>query len=144
MNYIALANTTAVIHFISIVAVIAGLLLCFRYKRFRPFEAGALILIVVLWSYYGNCPFTILEEYFRTLASQPSGITNVGFLPYYAEKLFDIEFTSRTVQRTTFFVGGMIFAGSIEWLAPIMHTEVFKARALLRKLLRKKGGKRYA
>lgn len=132
-NYEFLADATALTHFAIILAVIIGLLVSFRYKRFRPWEAGALILIVVLWSYYGNCPLTILEEYFRTLAGNPSGITNVGFLPFYANKLLNVEITSRLVQRTTFFTGGAIFAASIEWLSPVMHMEIFKIRRMFRR-----------
>jgi len=137
MDYNFWADATAVVHALTIAAVIAGLLVSFRYKRFRPWEAGALVLVVVLWSYYGNCPFTILEEHFRTLAGNPSGITNVGFLPYYANKLLGIEFTSRLVQRTTFFAGGALFAASIEWLSPIMHYELFKLRRIFRRAKRK-------
>lgn len=135
MNYDLFADTTAVIHFSIIVAVIVGLLISFRYKRFRPWEAGALIAIVVLWSYYGNCPLTILEEYFRTLAGNPSGITNVGFLPYYADKIFAISLSSKIIQRTTFFTGGAIFAASIEWLAPYFHFHLFSVRRTLRRML---------
>src|SRR3989344_5971828 len=136
MDYLTLANVTAIVHFITIVAVVVGLLACFRYKRFRPLEAGVLILVVVLWSYYGNCPLTILEEKLRMLAGKPSGITEVGFLPYYANKLFGISLSSRLVQRTTFFTGGAIFTASLEWLAPYMHMEIFKLRKTLRKLVR--------
>lgn len=144
MNYSFLADTTAVMHFTIIVAVILGLLISFRYKRFRPWEAGALLAIVVLWSYYGNCPLTIVEEHFRTLAGMPSGITNIGFLPYYAEKFLDINLASRTVQRTTFFVGGIIFAGSFEWLSPFLHMEVVRFRVAFRKMFKKNNRKRYS
>src|SRR3989344_8776761 len=137
MNYDLFANTTAVVHFTTIVAVIVGLLVCFRYKRFRPWEAGALITIVVLWSYYGNCPLTILEEKLRTLAGNPTGITNIGLTPFYANKLLGVSFTSRMVQQTTFFTGGALFAASIEWLSPVMHLELFRARRLFRKAKRK-------
>lgn len=133
MDYNFWADATAVSHATIIIAVIVGLLISFRYKRFRPWEAGALILIVVLWSYYGNCPLTILEEKLRILAGNPSGITDVGFTSFYMNKLFGIEFTSRMVQRTTFFTGGAIFAASIEWLSPVMHMEVFKIRKILRR-----------
>lgn len=138
MDYNLLADTTAAVHFATIVAVLAGLLISFRYKRFRPWEAGALLAVVVLWSYYGNCPLTIAEEYFRTLGGNPSGITNVGFLPYYANKLLDIEFSSRIVQNTTFFTGGLFFAASIDWLAPFFHMEIFKLRKLFKKPARHK------
>jgi hypothetical protein len=137
MNYNFLADATAATHFAIILAVFVGLFISFRYKRFRPWEAGALIIIVVLWSYYGNCPLTIVEEYFRTLAGNPTGITDVGFLPYYANKLLGIELSSRMVQRTTFFTGGMLFAGSLEWLSPILHYELFKMRRIFRRAKRK-------
>ncbi len=135
MNYELWANLTAIVHALILLAVFLGLLISYRYKRFRPWEAGALISIVVLWSYYGNCPLTILEEHFRVLAGSPSGITDVGFLPYYAEKIFGLNIPSRIVQRTTFFMGGVIFAGSIESLAPFLHKEVFKLRRRKRRSL---------
>jgi hypothetical protein len=137
MNYGFLANATAVTHITLIVVVLAGLLISFRYKRFRPWEAGVLIAVVILWSYYGNCPLTILEEKFRILAGKPSGITNVGFLPYYANKLLGISFSSRIVQQTTFFTGGAVFASSIEWLSPFMHYELFRARKFFKRFRRK-------
>lgn len=135
MDYLLLADITAVVHFLILLAVVIGLLVSFRYKRFRPWEAGSLLLIVVLWSYYGNCPLTILEEHYRILGGQPSGITNIGFLPFYADKIFGLTIPSRIVQRGTFFIGGVTFAGSIEWLAPLMHMEVFKLRKAFKKLL---------
>jgi hypothetical protein len=131
MHYNLLADTTAIIHITTVAAVLIGLLVCFRYKRFRPWEAGALIVIVVLWSYYGNCPLTILEEYFRTLAGNPSGITNVGFLPFYAQKFLGFGISSIMVQRTTFFTGGMFFFASLEWLSPFFHYELFRLRRLI-------------
>jgi len=137
MNYAFLANATAVTHFTLIILVIVGLLISFRFKRFRPWEAGALIGVVVLWSYYGNCPLTIVEQYFRDLAGQDANLTSVGFLPYYANKLLDISLSSRLVQKTTFFTGGAIFASSIEWLSPYMHLHLFHFRKSLRKSLRK-------
>jgi hypothetical protein len=136
MNYSFWADATAVTHFTIIVALIVGLLISFRYKRFRPWEAGILIATVLLWSYYGNCPLTIVEEKLRILAGKPSGITNIGFLPYYSNKLLGISFSSLLVQRTTFFTGGALFAASIEWLQPVMHMEIFKFRRALRKIAR--------
>lgn len=132
MNYGILANATAVTHLLTIIAVLVGLLISFRYKRFRPWEAGILIAVVILWSYYGNCPLTILEQYFRELAGQAGvNLTSVGFLPYYAEKLMNISLTSKLVQQSTFFTGGIFFAASIEWLAPVFHMELFKVKKIL-------------
>lgn len=143
MDYGILANATAVIHVSAIILVLVGLLVCFRYKRFRPWEAGTLLAVVVLWSYYGNCPLTIVEQYFRDLAGQNANLTSVGFLPFYANKLMDISLSSRLVQKTTFFTGGAIFASSIEWLAPYFHFHLFHFRKSLKKLFKVKS-KRYA
>lgn len=145
MNYELFANATALTHITIILAVIAGLLVSFRYRRFRPWEAGALISVVVLWSYYGNCPLTILEQYFRDAAGQQANLTSVGFLPYYANKLLDISLSSRLVQQTTFFTGGALFAASIEWLFPFFHMELFKFRKAMKRMFGKKNSrKRYA
>ena|SRR3989344_3184396 len=138
MSYGFLANATAVTHFTAIVAVIVGLLVSFRYKRFRPWEAGILLVVVVLWSYYGNCPLTILEQHFRDLAGQNANLTSIGFLPYYANKLLNFEISSRMVQRTTFFTGGAFFAASLEWLSPYFHFHLFHFRKSLRRSLRKR------
>ena len=139
MSYGFLANATAVIHFTAIVAVIVGLLISFRYKRFRPWEAGILLVVVVLWSYYGNCPLTILEQHFRDLAGQNANLTSIGFLPFYVNKLLNFEISSRMVQRTTFFTGGAFFAASLEWLSPYLHFHLFHARKSFRRSLRKLG-----
>jgi len=133
-NYDLFADTTATIHFIIIVVVIIGLLVSFRYRRFRPWEAGALISIVVLWSYYGNCPLTILEQYFRDLAGQSANLTDVGYLPYYADKFFALGLSAKLIQRATFFTGGAIFVASIEWLAPYFHFHLFGMRRAFRKM----------
>lgn len=143
-NFEVWADTIALTHFLIIVAVIVGLLVSFRYRRFRPWEAGALIAIVVLWSYYGNCPLTILEEKLRTLAGAPSGITEVGFLPFYADKFLGIAISSKVIQRTTFFTGGAIFTASLEWLAPYFHFHLFSVRRSIRKMLGLKPKRRYA
>ena len=139
MSYEALANLTAVTHISTIILVIVGLLVSFRYKRFRPWEAGTLLAVVVLWSYYGNCPLTIIEQHFRDLAGQDTNLTSVGFLPYYADKFLNYSLSSRTVQKFTFFTGGTIFTASIEWLSPYFHFHLFHFRRSLKKL-----GRRFA
>ncbi|OGF86582.1 MAG: hypothetical protein A2832_00405 [Candidatus Zambryskibacteria bacterium RIFCSPHIGHO2_01_FULL_44_22b] len=133
MDYGFLADATATTHFAIIVAVFIGLLISFRYRRFRPWEAGILLSVIVLWSYYGNCPLTIVEQYLRNLAGEAANLTDVGFMPYYANKFFAISLSSRIVQRTTFFTGGAFFAASLEWLAPFFHMEIFKFRKSFRK-----------
>ena len=137
MDYALLADITAYTHIFILVAVVIGLLLSFRYKRLRPWEAGIVIVIVVLWSYFGNCPLAILEQYLRDLAGQKVNINALGFTSYYANKLFGLEIPSRVVQRYTFFTAGVLFSGSFKTFAPIMHFELFKIRKTLKKLIRK-------
>lgn len=134
MNYNLLANVTAVTHISAIILVVVGLLVSFRFKRFRPWEAGLLISIFILWSYYGNCPLAILEQYLREQAGQDINITSIGFTTYYANKLLGISISSRIIQQSTFFCGAMFFGASIEWFSPFFHREVFKLRKLMRKL----------
>ncbi|MEK7227574.1 MAG: DUF2784 family protein [Patescibacteria group bacterium] len=136
MSYAFLADATAITHITIIVAVLLGLLISFRYKRFRPWEAAAFLSVIVFWSYYGNCPLTIVEQHLRDLAGQNSSLTSVGFLPYYANKLWGMDIPSRIIQRSVFFTGGAFFAASIQWLSPVMHMEIFKARRTLRRLAR--------
>ena len=131
MNYNFLANATAVTHFVVIFVVLGGILVSIRYKRFRPWESLALIIVVILWSVYGNCPLTIAEEHFRTLAGHPSYITSVGFLPFYAHKFFGLSLLSSTVVRSTYFTGGIFTLASVEWLSPYINVELFKLRKLL-------------
>lgn len=137
MDYDLFADYTAITHATIITAVVLGLLVSFRYKRFRPWEAGALVAVVIFWSYYGNCPLTILEQYFRDQADQQANLTSVGFLPYYAQRLLNISFSSKMIQHATFFTGGALFIASLEWLSPVMHLELFKFRKFLKRTRKK-------
>jgi hypothetical protein len=131
MNYNALANATAITHITIVFLVLVGILISVRYKRFRPWESFILLFIVVLWSIYGNCPLTILEEHFRTLAGNPTLITAKGFLPFYANKYLGVSLLSGTVTRSTYFTGGMFTLASVEWVSPYINVELFKLRKLL-------------
>lgn len=145
MHYAIFADATAAAHFFIIVGVVVGLLLSFRYKRFRPWEAALLISIGLLWSYYGNCPLTILEQWLREQAGQAGvNLTSVGFITFYAKK-WGLDVSSRVIQQSTFFSGATFFGASIEWFAPFFHREVFKARKEFRKIFGlKKQKRRYA
>ena len=134
MNYAILANITAATHITIIILVLIGIPLSIRFKRFRPWEAGILISVIILWSYYGNCPLTIVEQYFHNLAGHDANLTSVGFLPYYANKLLGIGLSSKIVQNSTFFTGGIIFTASIEWLNPYVNLHLFHLRKSLKKL----------
>ena len=130
-NYNFLANATAVTHITIVFLVLIGILVSIRYKRFRPWESLILVAVVILWSVYGNCPLTIVEENFRILAGNPTYITSVGFLPFYAHKLLNISLNSSTVVRSTYFTGGIFTLASVEWLSPYINMELFKLRKLL-------------
>lgn len=131
MNYNILADATAVTHITIVFLVLIGILVSIRYKRFRPWESLVLVIIVLLWSVYGNCPLTIVEEHFRTLAGHPSLITRTGFLPFYANKLFGVSLLSSTVVKSTYFFGGIFTLASIEGLSPYINMELFRFRKLL-------------
>ena len=135
-DYAFLADVTAITHATILIALVVGLLVSFRYKRLRPLEAGGFLIIILGWSYFGNCPLVILEQYLRDMAGQHANLTSVGFIPYYANKFLAMEIPSRIVQRTVYFTGGALFAGSIEMFAPLFHYEVFRLRKSLRKLVR--------
>ncbi len=137
MNYAFWADVTAVTHVAVIVAVVVGLLVSFRYKRFRPWEALLLISIGLLWTYYGNCPLAILEQYLREQAGQSTNITSLGFTTYYFQKLLGMDVPSKIVQQSTFFSGAMFFGASIEWFAPFFHREVFVVKRGVRRTLKK-------
>lgn len=137
MDYAFWADVTALTHFLIIVGVLIGLLVSFRYKRFRPWEAGILITIGVLWSYYGNCPLSILEQYFRELAGQSSNITSVGFIPYYANKLLGVSVQSKLIQQSTFYSSAVFFGASIEWFKPFFHKEITVFRRKAKRKIRK-------
>lgn len=139
MNYALLANLTAITHFLLVLSVLVGLLISFRYKRFRPWEAGIVLVVIVFWSIYGNCPLTFLEAHLRELAHAPLPLVEKGFLPYYINKITGVFIPGPIIGRTTYFVGGMFFLASMEWLSPFFHLELFK----IRKFFKKRGRKLY-
>jgi hypothetical protein len=144
MNYAYWANVVASLHFTVILAVVVGLIISFRYKRFRPWEAALLISIFILWSYYGNCPLAILEQYLRDKAGQHVNITSLGFTTYYARKFLGMAVPSKIIQQSTFFSGAMFFGASIEWLEPYFHFHLFGLRKMLKKKFGIKSKRRYA
>jgi hypothetical protein len=131
MNYNLLADATAVTHITVVVLVLVGILVSIRYKRFRPWESLVLVVIVLLWSVYGNCPLTLVEEHFRELAGNPTLITAKGFLPFYAQKIFGFSLKSSTIVKSTYFTGGIFTLASVEWISPYLNVELFKLRRLL-------------
>src|SRR5258708_1362847 len=135
INFNLWANATAGTHFFFTVLVTVGLLVSFPYRRFRPWEAGLLVIIFILWSYHGNCPLTILEQWPREKAGQQVNLTSIGFTTYYAQKLFGVAVSSRVVQNSTFFSGAAFFGASIEWLKPFFHHHLFSVRHTLKKIL---------
>ncbi|MBX4195695.1 DUF2784 family protein [Candidatus Parcubacteria bacterium] len=134
MNYEVLANLTAITHIVLVFAVLAGILISIRYKRFRPWEAAAVLIVIVFWSLYGNCPLTLVESHFRDLAGHSLPLlVQKGFLPYYINKFLSLNLPGPVIGRFTYFVGGIFFLASIEWLSPYINFEIFKLRRLLRK-----------
>jgi hypothetical protein len=138
MNYTFLADLTAVVHVTIIFLVLFGILVSVRYKRFRPIEAAVLLIVIVLWSAYGNCPLIILEDYFRNLAGHPIHLTGVGFIPYYAQKFLHLNISAHTVKASTYTTASVFFLATVEWISPYLNVEIFRLRKSLRKMFRKK------
>lgn len=143
MKYEILANATAITHFALVVALLLGILISARYKRFRPWEAGTLLIVLVFWSIYGNCPLTVLENHLRILAGSPLPLLEKGFLPYYINKFLDLNLPGPVIGRFTYFTGGIFFLASVEWISPYINFEIFKLRKNLKKIVRRKSAGRY-
>src|SRR5581483_4640416 len=122
------ANVTAITHFLVTIAVPLGLLVSFRYKRFRPLEAGLLLVLFVIWNVYHGCPLTVLEQYLRDKAGQHVDIESVGFNPYYLNKFFGISVKGATLRQYTYYTSATFFGASIEWFKPFFHKEIIVFR----------------
>ncbi len=142
MNNIVLANVVVAVHATLIFSVLVGILISVRYKRFRPLETFALIAFILIWSLYGACPLTNLEDYLRGGPPSATSLTNTGFIPYYLRDLFGIELPRRFVVNSIYATGAIFFLISIEWLSPYINIEIGKARKFFRRKERKESGPR--
>src|SRR3989344_9305561 len=131
MPYKFLADAVMVIHAALIFLVLAGILISIRYKRFRPMESIALLSAVLVWSLYGGCPATFLENHLRILAGNPLPLTEVGFIPFYFDKWFSLSMTRYQLTWATYMTAFVFFLISIEWVSPYLNIELFKLRKAL-------------
>lgn len=134
MNYEALANIIMTIHTVLILSVLIGILVSVRYKRFRPIESIILLSAILIWSVYGGCPLTYLEDSLRVSANNPLPIIEIGFIPYYFNEWFGLPITNHQLTIITYITAFIFFITSIEWLSPYVNFEILKIRKLLKKI----------
>ena len=114
------ADLIMIIHTILIVLVFLGILLSIKYKRFRPVEALFLLTAVVIWSIYGACPLTTLENYYRNLSGYPIPLMEVGFIPYYFDKWLGLNISTDLITILTYAVAALFLVLTIEWEIPLI------------------------
>ena len=131
MPYKFLADAVMIIHATLIFLVLAGILISIRYKRFRPMESIALLSAVLVWSLYGGCPATYLENHLRILAGQPLPLAEIGFIPFYFDKWFNLSVTDFQLTIATYITALIFFLISVEWVSPYINIEIFKLRKAL-------------
>jgi len=131
MNYEYLADTVMVLHTILILGVLIGILASARFKRFRPLEAIILLLAIVVWSLYGGCPLTFLENSLRISAGHPLPLSEVGFIPFYFKYFFNLSITSYQLTVATYITALIFLLISIKWISPFINLEIIKIRKSL-------------
>jgi hypothetical protein len=131
MFYKYLADAVMIIHAALIFLILAGILVSIRYKRFRPVESVGLLSAILIWSLYGGCPATYLENYLRILAEHPLPLAEVGFIPFYFAKWFSLPITDYQLTLATYITALVFFLISVEWISPYINIEIFKLRKAL-------------
>jgi hypothetical protein len=131
MNYEILANSVMIFHVFLILAVLIGILVSVRYKRFRPIEAIILLSSIIIWSIYGGCPLTYLENSLRIYAGNPTPLIQTGFISFYFDQWFNLPITNQQLTITTYITALIFFITSIKWLSPFINFEIIKIRKLL-------------
>lgn len=121
MSAIFLANTVAIAHGLLIISVFIGIFLSIRVQRFRPVEAGILLSAIVIWSLYGACPLTTLEQELRNQAGQNPPLYELGFIAFYVKTLFQVSITPQLVTIITYAMALVFLVLSIEWELPLIR-----------------------
>lgn len=131
MDYESLADLVMVIHTVLVLGVFIGIIVSVRYKRFRPIESFVLLSAIVIWSLYGGCPLTYLENYLRISAGSPLPLAEIGFIPFYINKWFSFSITGSQLTVATYTVGILFLFTSFEWMSPFVNPEIVKIRKFL-------------
>ncbi len=124
--YLALANAVTVIHAVLIISVFVGIGLGITIKRFRPVEAFILLFTVIVWSLYGGCPLTYLENYLRLRASHPIPLVQTGFISYYSNRWFGLNFSDRNISIATYTVVAFFLILTMDWEFPYFKKRFLK------------------
>ena len=137
MIYGIFATIVMVVHAVLIGAVFLGILVGARFKRFRPIETFVLLAAIVIWSIYGGCPLTSLEDFLRIQAGPPLPISETGFIPFYAYEWLRISISNSQITAITYITAAIFLALSIEWLSPYVNFELIKLRSSARSIIHK-------
>lgn len=122
------ANIITVIHSFLIIFVLAGILLSIRYKRFRLIESCILLLTILIWSLYGGCPLTYLENHLRIAAGAEIPLTKEGFIPYYVNSWFGIPISNDQLIIITYITASVFVLISIDWLSGYINIRMPRIR----------------
>ncbi|OGM96346.1 MAG: hypothetical protein A3B86_04380 [Candidatus Yanofskybacteria bacterium RIFCSPHIGHO2_02_FULL_38_22b] len=117
---ILLADALTAIHTILILSVFIGIFLSIRIKRFRPIEALVLLVAIVIWSLYEECPLTSAEVYLRNLSGQVTSLGEVGFIAYYLSIWFNLSIYPTTITFLTYVIAFIFLLLSIAWELPYL------------------------
>lgn len=137
MIYEVFATAVMILHVMLIGAVFLGILAGARFKRFRPIETFILLAAIVIWSIYGGCPLTSLENFLRTRAGYPLPLSETGFIPFYAHEWFGLSISNPQITVITYIIATIFLAVSIEWLSPYINFELVRLRTLARSIIQK-------
>lgn len=120
------------IHASLIILVLIGILISVRYKKYRPIESSLLLSAVIIWSIYGGCPLTYLENYLRVKSGESIPILKDGFISYYIEKIFSLNIPDKIIVITTYLVCIIFLLISIEWITPYVNPVLFRMRKFIK------------
>ena len=119
-KYEIFANIIMAVHGLLIFFVFLGIFVSIRIKRFRPIEALFLLTALVIWSLYGACPLTSIENHFRNQGSEVVPLLETGFIPYYINEWFSLDISNRAITIATYAIAAFFLVLTIEWEMPLI------------------------
>jgi hypothetical protein len=120
MDYELLANVVMVLHALLIVSIFLGILFSIKIRWFRPVESFALLTAIVIWSIFGGCPLTFVENYLRLHTSHPIPLSTTGFIPYYLYNWFGLQLSNSAFVLGTYLIALLFFFIDLEWLSSFL------------------------
>ena len=126
--YDVIADGVMLAHAALIIAVLFGIAISVKYKRYRPVEAGILLMAVVIWSLYEGCPLTFVEDYYRNQTPTPIHLAETGFIPYYLNDWVGINLSNRGVEILTYSTAVVFLLLTVDWEFPILKKAFLKKK----------------